>query len=111
MYLFGFRTKRHLGLALAFLMLTGCSAAMHASGTDHGPAADAASGMIQVTGLLTDEGVECRAFRGDDGKLYTIGRGFEEFEVGARVRVVATVAEMSFCMQGTTLDVWSIERL
>jgi Protein of unknown function (DUF5818) len=111
MYLFCFRAQRHLGLALAVLMLAACSAAMHASGTDHGQTGDTAAGMIEVTGVLTEEGVECRALRGDDGRLYTIGRGLQQYGTGDRVRVVGTVAEMSFCMQGTTLDLHSIERL
>jgi len=66
--------------------------------------------VVTVTGVLTDEGVECQALRGDDGRLYTIGADLEGFDVGDRVRVRGQVAEMSFCMQGTTLTVEEIER-
>lgn len=69
------------------------------------------SGAMTVTGVITDEGVECLAMRGDDGKLYTLGRPQEKFSPGTRVRVTGTVAEMSFCMQGVTLNPTKIERL
>lgn len=69
-----------------------------------------AAQTVNVTGVLTDEGVECPALRGDDGQLYTLNRGATEgFNVGDRVRVVGKVAEISFCGQGTTLDVLSIK--
>lgn len=81
-------------LALAFLL----------------PVAAMAAQTVNVTGVLTDEGVECPALRGDDGQLYTLNRGATQgFSVGDRVRVVGKVAEISFCGQGTTLDVLSIK--
>jgi ribosomal protein L19 len=65
--------------------------------------------VVRVEGVLTDEGVECPALRGDDGQLYTLNRSaVEGFEIGDRVRVVGKVAEISFCQQGTTLDVLNI---
>jgi hypothetical protein len=63
---------------------------------------------IQVTGVLTDEGVECRALRGRDGRLYTLAGDTGRFQTGDVVTVRGTVAEMSFCQQGTTIDVRSI---
>jgi Protein of unknown function (DUF5818) len=66
---------------------------------------------IVVVGKLTDEGVECPALRGDDGKLYTLTpRNLKGFKVGDRVKVVGKVAEMSFCMQGTTIVVQNITK-
>lgn len=65
--------------------------------------------MVSVTGVLTEEGVECQALRGEDGELYTVAGGLEGFEPGDRVRVVGRIAEMSFCMQGTTLGVQTVE--
>lgn len=68
---------------------------------------------VVVRGVLTDEGVECQALRGDDGILYTlagVAGKMEGFEVGDRVRVQGTVAEMSFCQQGTTIDVKKIQK-
>lgn len=74
------------------------------------PGAALAKDAVRVTGTLTDEGVECPALRGDDGTLYTLNRGATSgFQVGDRVTVVGKVAELSFCGQGTTLDVQSIK--
>ena len=75
------------------------------------PVAATAAQTVKVTGVLTDEGAECPALRGDDGQLYTLTpRGSTAgFNVGDRVRVVGKVAEVSFCGQGTTLEVQSIK--
>jgi len=67
------------------------------------------AGTVRVTGRLTDEGVECPALRGEDGKLYTLSGATDGFHTGDRVTVVGTLAEMSICMQGTTIAVQSIE--
>lgn len=65
---------------------------------------------VTVTGTLTREGAECQAMRGDDGRLYTLSeRRFEGFRPGDRVRVQGRIAEVSFCQQGTTIDVTRIE--
>jgi hypothetical protein len=63
-----------------------------------------------VTGKLTNEGAECQALRGDDGKLYTLTGDLKGFRTGDRVKVTGRVAEVSTCMQGTTLGVEKIER-
>ena len=69
------------------------------------PPADA----VTVTGTLSKEGVECPALRGDDGTLYTLSpRDIGAFGPGDRVTVAGTIAEMSTCMQGTTIIVGSI---
>jgi hypothetical protein len=65
--------------------------------------------VIEVTGVLTDEGVECPALRGDDGTLYTLTGDLKTFQVGNRVRVAGRVVEVSICQQGTTLEVVSVE--
>ncbi len=66
-------------------------------------------GTISVVGVLTSEGAECQALRGDDGELYTLARGNMLIpEVGARVRVKGTVAEISICQQGITINVTEI---
>lgn len=60
---------------------------------------------VTVTGTVTGEGVECPAIRGDDGQLYTVlGKGREKLREGLRVRVTGSVAQISFCMQGTTIN-------
>jgi hypothetical protein len=56
-------------------------------------------------GQLTDEGVECQAFRSDDGELFTLVGGLDGYKDGDKVVVCGTIAEISFCMQGTTLVV------
>lgn len=68
-------------------------------------------GRVTVTGRLTGEGVECQAFRSKGGKLYTLAGNLRGFKAGDRVRVVGRVAEISMCMQGTTLSVESIRRI
>lgn len=64
--------------------------------------------QIFLEGELTDEGVECPAFRGDDGELYTLTGDLGGFQAGDRVRIVGTPVEVSTCMQGTTLEVVEI---
>lgn len=59
----------------------------------------------EVTGMLTDEGVECPALRSDGGELYTLAGDTGDFSVGDRVTVEGTIAEVSSCMQGTTIRV------
>lgn len=60
---------------------------------------------IRVTGTITDGGVECTALQGDDGQLYTLAGVDGGFGPGDRVRVIGRVAGVSFCMQGTTIEV------
>lgn len=79
-------------------------------GTDASGDTAARAGEVRVTGRLTDEGVECPALRGDDGKLYTLAGDTGGFKPGDRVTVVGTIAEMSTCMQGTTIGVRSIAK-
>lgn len=68
-------------------------------------------GTVTVVGTLNDEGAECPAMQGDDGKVYTLTprTAVGRLQAGARVRVTGTVAEMSFCQQGTTIEVTRIE--
>ena len=65
--------------------------------------------VMEVTGTLTREGVECPALRSDGGRLYTLAGDTGRFGPGDRVRVRGSRAEMSICQQGTTIDVRSIE--
>lgn len=69
-----------------------------------------ADGAYTVRGVLTDEGVECPALRGDDGKLFTLSGPLGEFRTGDRVCVRGRPAEMSICQQGITLTVEWIGR-
>lgn len=65
---------------------------------------------IIVTGVVTDEGVECRAMRGDDGALYTFGNLPDDIPVGVRIRVHGEVMADSVCQQGIALRVERVER-
>jgi uncharacterized protein DUF5818 len=69
------------------------------------------SGLTVVErGVLTDEGVECQAFRSDEGRLFTLIGDLHGYLPGDRVVVVGTVAPVSYCMQGITLAVLYIRR-
>jgi len=70
------------------------------------------TGNVTITGIVTNEGVECPAIRGDDGKLYTItGPARDKLRPGMRVRISGKVAEMSTCMQGITISAKDVEVL
>jgi hypothetical protein len=57
-------------------------------------------------GTITDEGIECLAMRDRDGRLYTLaGVKRDAYAPGDEVCVRGEVAEMSYCMQGTTISV------
>ncbi|HED35478.1 MAG TPA: hypothetical protein ENJ08_14880 [Gammaproteobacteria bacterium] len=67
---------------------------------------DSSSGKtICIKGKLTDEGVECQALRTEDNELYTLVGDLKEFSVGDEVCISGSIAEISFCMQGTTVAV------
>lgn len=72
---------------------------------------DGASQLL-LEGRLTDEGVECPAFRNDeDDELYTLTGDLGEFAPGDRVRIVAVPMELSTCMQGITVNVIEISAI
>ncbi|HEX2253608.1 MAG TPA: DUF5818 domain-containing protein [Thermoanaerobaculia bacterium] len=65
---------------------------------------------VEITGCLTDEGAECPALRTKNNKLYTLTpRDLEGAQVGDLVTVTGTVANISFCQQGTTIEWETIE--
>lgn len=63
------------------------------------------SGSLCVKGILTDEGIECQAFRSVDGDLYTLVGDLKGYQNGDEVVVCGIIAGISFCMQGTTINV------
>lgn len=67
--------------------------------------------FVTIRGRVTDEGVECTAIRGSDGRLYTLAGIADNLRPGDRVEVFGRRAEGSFCMQGTTLEVRRLRRL
>ncbi len=66
--------------------------------------------MIAVSGVVTDEGVECRAMRGDDGVLYTFRDLPDEIEAGDRIEVRGAEMGDSTCQQGVTLRTVRVAR-
>jgi hypothetical protein len=110
-----YRLKTFLTLlvfALALLTAAGAYAAKGGNkdkNKDKNDNGGNAGQMINVRGTLTDEGVECQALRGDDGELYTLTGDLSGFEEGDRVKVRGTIAEISICQQGTTIEVQSIK--
>ena len=97
-------------LLLACAFALGSAWAPPRANVEHRSTAQQSQSMT-VTGKLTNEGVECKAMRGDDGKLYTLTGDLKGFRLGDRVKVTGRIAEMSTCMQGTTLGVEKIERV
>ncbi len=64
---------------------------------------------VEVTGVLTNEGVECQALRSNSGQLYTLSsNNLNGFKIGDSVKVCGKKAEISFCMQGSTISVDTI---
>ncbi len=62
-------------------------------------------GILQRTGEITDEGVECLAMRDSDGFLYTLIGETNGLEPGQSVVLQGRYVETSICMQGTTIEV------
>jgi hypothetical protein len=103
------RAGRVLPLALLVLILSACATAPPPA-PDPMPESPAGAKPMTVRGQLTTEGVECPALRGEDGALYTLLGDLGGFKPGDRVVVEGTPVEISFCMQGTTLQVTRIAR-
>src|SRR5687767_6837729 len=65
-----------------------------------------ANAEVTVTGTLTTEGAECPALRDAQGNLYTLTPpDLHGFGPGDQVCVKGARAEISTCMQGTTIVV------
>ena len=73
-------------------------------------AEEAAERQVRIEGTVTDEGVECPAMRDSDGALYTLAGAPDWVIPGVEIVVEGQVAEMSFCQQGTTIDVSEVTR-
>lgn len=64
---------------------------------------------IRVHGEVTDEGVECPAIRGPFGTLYTLAVSGFDHAPGTELMIEGRIAGASTCMQGTTIEVRSME--
>ncbi|MDF1748203.1 MAG: hypothetical protein P1V34_04940 [Alphaproteobacteria bacterium] len=56
-------------------------------------------------GILTKEGATCQALRDDQGRLYTFYADMTGYKLGDEVCLCGPEAQMSFCGQGTVIDV------
>lgn len=99
--------RLRVGPLLAVVLLAGACAP---SGTPRDDAGDSGD-SLRIEGTLTDEGVECPALRGRDGELYTLAGDLKGYAAGDQVWVEGAVAQISFCMQGTTIAVERIGSL
>ena len=112
----GGRGAAALSVVIGSLAAAGCGDAIVTSG---GPSADprrasgaaeaGSAGEVCVAGRATGDGVECQAFRSDDGRLYTLIGDLGSLAGDLDVCVCGQPVEMSTCMQGTTIRVTRID--
>lgn len=62
-------------------------------------------GILQRSGTVTDEGVECLAFRDEEEYLYTLIGATEGLVPGEAAVVQGRYVEAATCGQGTTIEV------
>jgi hypothetical protein len=72
------------------------------------PSATVAAQEVCVVGRPTAEGVECQAFRTDDGRLYTLIGNLGGLADDNQLCVCGEPVEISSCMQGMTIAVLRI---
>ncbi|WP_185983494.1 LysM peptidoglycan-binding domain-containing protein [Aureimonas mangrovi] len=77
-------------------------------GRPGGPGRPGNPERVSITGVISNEGVECPVIRAENGRLYSLAGGLSGFRPGDRVTVLGEIAQMSTCMQGTTIAVNSI---
>lgn len=66
---------------------------------------------IHLQGVLVEGGAECQRFRADDNRYYTLLGDLHGFHTGDRVEISGNIAEVSHCMQDTTLTIKSIRKV
>lgn len=66
--------------------------------------------MIVITGILSDEGIECKAMRADDGRLYTFTNLPNEIATGDRITIEGAKQRVSICQQGITIKLDAVKR-
>jgi hypothetical protein len=85
-----------------------------ASGDNPSPKASTPAGgkgTLRLRGQLVEGGVECQRFRASDGKYYTLVGDLKGLRNGDAVEIEGTVAEISSCMQDTTVQVQKVAKL
>jgi hypothetical protein len=103
---------RTLVACVVLLGLTACAPTAEQDPAAAVPAPSAAEGSsgdeVCVVGQLNEEGVECQALQTLAGDVYTLSGDLEGNRAGALVCACGKPAEMSTCMQGTTLQLTRI---
>lgn len=66
---------------------------------------------LHVHGTMVAGGAECQRFRASDGKFYTLSGDLHGFHTGDEVEITGTTPEVSHCMQDTTIEVQTIQRV
>ena len=71
------------------------------------PTRSQTSNQVSLDGTLTSEGVECPTMRTADDKLYSLALRTPQnaFFPGDKIHVEGTIAQVSICQQGTTIEV------
>lgn len=103
----------HVALLTGLLVVGGTTAVPAAQSTKpdkDAPKTGKPTENVTLTGQLTDGGVECQAFRADDGTVYTLTGELGGFKAGDRVTIDAAPVDISTCQQGTTLRIVSIRK-
>jgi len=103
-------TTRGLRMALGGLAVVASACAASQPDMSREIGATPAAAAVKIQGEMTSDGVECPAMRADNGAVYTLLGDLKGFKKGDRVTVEGTPVQMSFCMQGTTLQVTQIAR-
>jgi hypothetical protein len=62
---------------------------------------------VHIRGILDDD-VDCRLLRADGGKVYSLSERLRNYRAGTRLCVHGTIAEVSQCIHGPTIDVSEI---
>jgi len=93
------------------LILTSLAAAGTLAGCSSRPNPEQPGQSVSIRGRLTAEGVECPAMRDDNDRLYTLLGDLKGAKPGDRVAIEGTIVAVSFCMQGTTLELERIEKV
>lgn len=102
-------TRRTIARGLVPALVVGHACAMAADP----PSAGRPSGvqtLLDITGQLIAEGAECQAMRGEDGQLYTLIGDIGQWRAGSRVRVTGDRVDPSYCQQGVTIRIKTIQQ-
>ena len=66
---------------------------------------------MMITGMIVPGGVECPLFSSDDGQTFSLTGAHSGLLRNQRVKVTGEITAFSFCQQGQTIDVQTIELL